>query len=91
MSRGDNTQGTGGAGTGSGSGGGGSNSGGGGGTRPTKLLALALAALVVGLAILATPLVDRWADATTRPAFYVLALLAVYAACMHVTARTTHK
>jgi hypothetical protein len=48
-------------------------------------LAAALLAVVAGMTLLVTPLVDRWGDPATRPAFYLLALLAVYAACMAVT------
>lgn len=92
MNRDDNTQGTGGAGTGSGggssSGSGSGNSGGGAGTGSGRLkLVAAVLAVVVGLALLVAPLVDRWADPSTRPAFYLAALLAVYAVCTHATAR----
>lgn len=94
MSRGSNTQGSGGAGTGSGSGGssgagtGSGNGGAGSGSGRTKTaLGLLLGVVVVGLALLAAPLVDRWADPTTRPALYLVALLAVYAACMHTVVR----
>lgn len=92
MNRDNNTQGTGGAGTGSGSGstsGGGTGTGNGGAsTGPGRMrLVVALLAVVAGLALLTAPLVDRWADSAARPAFYLLALLAVYAACMHVVAR----
>lgn len=92
MTRDDNTQGTGGAGTGSGTGsssGAGTGTGNGGagtGSGRTKLAAAVLA-VVIGVAILTAPLVDRWADASTRPAVYALALLAVYVVGMHVLAR----
>lgn len=90
MTRDSNTQGTAGTGSGSGSssgaGTGTGNGGAGTGSGRVKLTSAVLA-VVVGVAILAAPLVDRWADPTTRPACYVLALLAVYAVCMHVLAR----
>lgn len=87
-----NTQGTGGgAGTGSGNGstsGAGTGTGNGGaGTGAGRVkLAAAVLAVVVGLALLAAPFVDRWADPDTRSAVYLAALLAAYAACGHVLA-----
>lgn len=89
-----NTQGSGsGAGTGSGNGsssGAGTGTGNGGaGTGSGRRLQLAAAvlAVVVGLALLAAPLVDRWADPDTRIGIYLAALLAAYAVCGHVIAR----